>query len=159
MLNPMTDFRSREYDLLNEISQDSLITQANLASRLGIAVGSVNWYLKRLISRGYIKVSHLSRTRLRYDLTPEGMKVFTQRAMQYAKDSLRVYKNFRQKAQNIVTQLHAQGIESVYVDGNDEIMDILRLTCIEADITVDSVPRTITLKYVGQDYQIVIREQ
>ncbi|MFN2234231.1 MAG: winged helix-turn-helix transcriptional regulator, partial [Anaerolineales bacterium] len=61
------------------------MTQASLAKRLGIAVGSVNWYIKRLVRRGWVKVSHLDRTRLQYDLTAEGMSVFTERAMQYAK--------------------------------------------------------------------------
>ncbi len=89
MLKLMTEIKQQEYELLSEIAQDSMITQANLSKRLGIAVGSVNWYIKRLIKRGYLKVSHLDRTRLKYDLTPEGMSVFSERAMQYAKDSLK----------------------------------------------------------------------
>src|ERR671924_347623 len=98
MLNPMKDVKQHEYALLDEIAQDSLVTQASLSARLGIAVGSVNWYIKRLIHRGWVKVSHLDRTRLKYDLTPEGMAVFTQRALMYARDSLKVYSDFRKKA-------------------------------------------------------------
>jgi len=98
----MTEIKQHEYDLLNEIAQDSMLTQANLSDRLGIAVGSVNWYIKRLITRGWVKVSHLDRTRLKYDLTPSGMKVFTQRAMLYARDSLKVYGDYRQKAKALV---------------------------------------------------------
>jgi predicted transcriptional regulator len=48
-----------------------MVTQAGLSDRLGIAVGSVNWYIKRLVQRGWVKVSHLDRTRLNYDLTSE----------------------------------------------------------------------------------------
>ena len=136
MLNLMTDIKQQEYELLNEIAQDSLVTQASLAKRLDIAVGSVNWYIKRLVKRGYVKVSHLDRTRLQYDLTPEGMSVFTERALQYAKDSLKVYRSFRQQAQSIVSELQAQGITQVRLQGNDEMMDILRLTCIEANISL-----------------------
>ena len=155
MLNPMTDIKQQEYELLNEISQDSQVTQASLAQRLGIAVGSVNWYVKRLVSRGYVKVSHLDRTRLQYDLTPEGMSVLTQRAMLYAKESLRVYKVFRQKAKMVVSQLKAAGITHAYLDGDDEIMDILRLTCVEAGILIDESPDSIVLKHIAQNYQIV----
>ena len=50
----MTDIKQHEYALLNEIAQDSMVTQASLSNRLGIAVGSVNWYIKRLIQRGWI---------------------------------------------------------------------------------------------------------
>ena len=38
MLSLMTDIKQQEYELLNEIAQDSLVTQASLAKRLGIAV-------------------------------------------------------------------------------------------------------------------------
>jgi len=149
----MADIKRQEYELLNEIAQDSLATQASLAKRLGIAVGSVNWYVKRLVNRGYVKVSHLSRTRLQYDLTPEGMKVFTQRALQYARDSLKVYKDLRVKAKQLVSELKKKGINQVCLEGDDEPMDILRLTCIEAGIVISEAPCDVILKSNGQDYQ------
>ena len=149
----MTDMKQHEYALLNEIAQDSKVTQANLSARLGIAVGSVNWYMKRLIHRGWVKVSRLDRTRLKYDLTPEGVTVFTQRAMMYARDSLKTYTSLRGKAKSLVLDLKRQGIESVYLDGDDELMDILRLTCMESGLHVVDVPNGIILKSTGQDYQ------
>lgn len=150
----MTEIKQHEYALLNEIAQDSMVTQANLSDRLGIAVGSVNWYIKRLIHRGWVKVSHLDRTRLKYDLTPEGMKVFTQRALSYARDSLKVYGNFRQKAKALVAELQNQGVENVYLNGDDETMDILRLTCIEAGIQISNIPDELILESIGDGYQV-----
>ena len=149
----MTEIKQHEYALLNEIAQDSMVTQSNLSDRLGIAVGSVNWYIKRLIHRGWIKVSHLDRTRLKYDLTPEGLAVFTQRAVLYARDSLKVYGNLRQKAKVLVAGLHEQGVQQVYLNGDDEAMDILRLTCIEAGIQISDISGECILEAVGQGYQ------
>lgn len=150
---PMTEIKQHEYSLLNEIAQDSMVTQANLSDRLGIAVGSVNWYIKRLITRGWVKVSHLDRTRLKYDLTPEGMKVFTQRALSYARDSLKVYGNFRDKAKALVAELKQKGVREVYLNGEDEAMDILRLTCIEAGLKVSHIPDDYILEVIGQGYE------
>ena len=158
MLNLMTDIKPHEYELLNEISQDSFVTQASLAQRLGIAVGSVNWYIKRLVKRGYVKVSHLDRTRLQYDLTPEGMSVFTERALQYARDSLMVYKSFRGKAKLLVSELKQKDVNRVFLKGNDELMDILRLTCIEADIAISEVPCDVILKSSGQNYKAIFNQ-
>lgn len=156
----MTDIKQHEYDLLNEIGQDPLVTQATLSKRLGIAVGSVNWYVKRLIHRGWVKVSHLDRTRLKYDLTPEGMSVFTQRALSYARDSLKVYGDFRRKARNVVEELKQRGIVEVCFEGDDsdEALDILRLTCIEAGIRVGERPNGAVLKTDGQDYCLLLGE-
>lgn len=154
----MDDVKDHEYALLNEIAQDSLVTQANLSSQLGIAVGSVNWYIKRLIQRGWVKVSHLDRTRLKYDLTPEGMKVLTQRALLYARDSLKVYSDFRNKAKRLVAELRQQGIEQVHLQGSDPMMDILRLTCIEGGIALADTPQRVVLRASGQDFEIVDRD-
>jgi DNA-binding MarR family transcriptional regulator len=151
----MTEVKPHEYSLLNEIAQDSLVTQANLSNRLGIAVGSVNWYIKRLIHRGWIKVTHLDRTRLKYDLTPDGMAVFTQRALNYARDSLKVYGSLRERAKSLVNELKRNGIDHAFIEGNDEMMDILRLTCIEGGIQLLDSPNGVVLKMVGQDYRVV----
>ena len=155
----MPDIKQHEYDLLNEIGQDPMVTQASLSQRLGIAVGSVNWYIKRLIHRGWVKVSHLDRTRLKYDVTPDGMAVFTQRALLYARDSLKVYGDFRKKAKALVAELQQKSIRDVYLEGeDDEALDILRLTCIEAGIHLSGTPNGVILKVEGQDYRMNIKD-
>ena len=157
MLNTLVMIKSQEYELLDAIAQDALVTQASLSARLGIAVGSVNWYIKRLINCGYVRVSHLDRTRLKYHLTPEGMSILTQRTMQYVKRSLAVYNELRLKARTLLTDLSSQGITHVYLEGDDEVMDILRLTCIEAGMELDEGPGGILLQAAGQDYQVVFQ--
>lgn len=149
--------KEREYRLLEAISDDETVTQANLATHLGIAVGSVNWYIKRLISRGYLKATRMDRTRLRYNLTTEGMSAFTRNATQYMKDSLRIYKDLRQEAQKAVDEMRNQGISHVHLQGDDEIMDILKLTCIEAGIEVQTQPFQWIAVRSGRGYEL--REQ
>ncbi len=151
----MAEIKNHEYRLLDEIAQDSLVTQAALSRNLGIAVGSVNWYIKRLIQRGWIKVSHLDRTRLKYDLTSEGMRIFSQRALLYARDSLRVYGELRSKAKALVAELKDRGVGQVFLTGDDEMTDILRLTCIEEGITLSPSPNGIILKAMGRGFQAV----
>jgi DNA-binding MarR family transcriptional regulator len=149
------ELKNQEYELLSAIAEDSLVTQAGLSARFGIAVGSVNWYLKRLVSRGYVKVTHLDRTRLQYDLTPDGISVLTQRALQYMKSSLQVYTDLRTKARATVIDLHLKGIDRVYLEGSDEVMDIFKLTCIEAGIMLDVNPARWALRRQGENYQLV----
>ena len=47
---------AREIHLLDQIERDPNVTQASLATQLGVAVGTVNWHLKRLIAKGYVKI-------------------------------------------------------------------------------------------------------
>ncbi len=85
------------------------------------------------------------------------MRVFSQRALLYMRDSLKVYVSFRDKARLLVSELKQQGIVDVYLQGNDEVMDILRLTCIESGIHVVDVLDGAILKSTGQDYKLIKR--
>lgn len=146
--------KQREYRLLEVIAGDETITQAGLASQLGMAIGSVNWYIKRLVSRGYLKVTRMDRTRLRYNLTPEGMKAFQRNATQYVKDSLKVYHQLRQQSKDLITDLQAKGIESVYVDGDDPALDIFRLSCLEHSYPLNQEPKLFSVRVVNGEYQV-----
>ncbi len=54
---------------------------------------------------------------MKYQLTPEGMSILTQRTLQYLKRSLTVNKNLRQKAKAIVIDLRSQGVTHVCLEG------------------------------------------
>ena len=60
----------RDLQLLEALEQASTITQRTLATRLGIALGLTNLYLKRLIRKGYVKCVTVAPNRLVYSLTP-----------------------------------------------------------------------------------------
>jgi len=130
-----------ERRLLEAIEQNPDTTQANLAAQLGVAVGSVNWYLKRLLRKGYVKVTHLQRRKLKYFVTPQGLAVKTRLTSQYMEASLRVYHELRQKAQEIVTQVKEAGYGMLHLNGDGEAMEIFRLTCLEHGVRVSSSPK------------------
>jgi DNA-binding MarR family transcriptional regulator len=144
--------KEREYRLLEAISADESVTQAGLATHLGIAVGSVNWYIKRLIGRGYLKATRMDRTRLRYNLTGEGMSAFTRNAMQYMKGSLEVYRALRSQARSMVDDLQRRKIDEVFLIGENDIMDILKLTCLEAGIRLAEKPGKWSIRLNGRQY-------
>ena len=52
-----TNEELRELTLLEQIESDPDVNQSALATQLGVAVGTVNWHLKRLIAKGAVKVS------------------------------------------------------------------------------------------------------
>jgi DNA-binding MarR family transcriptional regulator len=145
-LHPESD---RERFLLEEIEQDPDITQANLAAQLGVAVGTVNWHLKRLISKGYIKVKRAQRRKLRYIITPEGLAFRAMLTVNYIETSLRLYRNTRLRVRELVAQLRQAGFDQVFIEthsdpaqvsgtdgGMADIADICRLTCLEQGVQV-----------------------
>jgi DNA-binding MarR family transcriptional regulator len=132
----MDDTIAAEYarDLLEAIEQDPDVTQASLATRLGVAVGTVNWHLKRLVAKGYVKVKRAERKKLRYIITPEGIALRAKLTVAYVENSMKLYREVRQQAREAIKQVRAAGYERVAIEGNGDIADVIRLTCLEMNI-------------------------
>jgi len=120
--------------LLEAIEENPDTTQAGLAAQLGVAVGSINWYLKRLVRKGYVKVTHLQRRKLKYFVTPQGLAVKARLTSQYMETSLRVYRELRRAAYDTLTRIRAAGHDTVILEGDGEAIEIFRLTCLEQGV-------------------------
>jgi DNA-binding MarR family transcriptional regulator len=125
-----------ELRILQEIERNPDTTQASLAAQLGVAVGSINWYVKRLVNKGYIKVTHLQRRKLHYFLTPSGLALKVKLTRGYMDVSLRTYRELRRAAQQALSEVRRDGYAQVRIEGDDEAAEILRLTCLEQGIQV-----------------------
>lgn len=147
-----------EHDLhiLEEIERNPETTQATLAAQLGVAVGSVNWYVKRLINKGYVKVTHLQRRKLHYFLTPSGLALKVKLTRSYMDVSLRTYRELRQAAQKALEDVRRSGYASVCVEGDDEAAEILRLTCLEYGVKLEKKSERIPiLRGEGKEFAAV----
>jgi DNA-binding MarR family transcriptional regulator len=131
------DSRSeRELHILEYLEHNPDTTQADLATLLGVAVGSVNWYLKRLINKGYVKVRQMQRRRLRYLVTPQGLAEKARLTQAYMQASLRLYREVRGQARSLLTQVMESGYHMVRIEGDGDLADICRLTCLEQKVRV-----------------------
>ena len=127
-----------ELRILEQIERDPEATQADLASRMGVAVGTVNWYVKRLVKKGHIKVTRLQRRRLRYLITPEGISEKTRLAMEYVQISMGMSRATRQQARDLLSRAREAGFQSVTVLGQGDLVDVCRLTCLEQSVQITS---------------------
>ena len=125
-----------ELNLLEQIEDDPDVSQATLASQLGVAVGTVNWYLKRLIAKGYVKVKRAQRRKLRYIITPEGIAFRARLTINYIETSMKLYRRTRQHVRELLGEVKLAGYTRVHIAGEGDIADICRLTCLEQGISV-----------------------
>lgn len=122
--------------ILEQVEAEPEVTQAALAARLGVAVGSVNWYLKRLVAKGFVKVTHLQRRRLRYLITPQGITEKARLTLSFMEVSLQVYRRLRQQSRKLLSEVREQGYRHVRVQGDGDVAEIVRLTCLELETGV-----------------------
>ncbi|HUE99451.1 MAG TPA: winged helix-turn-helix domain-containing protein [Anaerolineales bacterium] len=131
-----TNEELRELTLLENIENDPDVNQSTLATQLGVAVGTVNWHLKRLIAKGAVKVKRAERKKLRYIITPEGISLRARLAVDYVERSFSIYRKTRQRVKEHIARIKQAGFNRVRILGRGDIVDICRLTCIEQGIAV-----------------------
>lgn len=153
MIEPQVD-PDRELSLLEYIERDPDITQASLAAQLGVAVGTVNWHLKRLVAKGYVKVKRAQRRKLRYIITPEGIAFRARLTVNYIETSMRLYRKTRQRVRELLHEVKVAGFDRVQVDGEGDIADICRLTCLEQGIAIVASNEAPTLEVRGMKVQL-----
>jgi DNA-binding MarR family transcriptional regulator len=122
--------------ILEEIERDPDVSQATLAEQLDVAVGTVNWLLKRFIEKGYVKVKRLQRRKLRYIITPEGLAFRARLTINYIDTSLRLYRRVREQVAEELSLLQQNGYTQVTIHGDGDIAEICRLSCLEKGISV-----------------------
>jgi len=149
---------ARELSLLENIERNPDVTQLSLASQLGVAVGTVNWHIKRLIDKGYVKVKRAERRKLRYIITPEGIAKRTRLTVDYVEQQFLLYRNTRQRVKEHLDKIRQAGYESVRILGEGDVADVCRLTCLEQGMIVTTDADASALEVTGFKVLLHLKE-
>ena len=123
----------RDLKLLEEVAKDSRITQRGLATKLGIALGLTNIYLKRLVRKGYIKCVNVQSNRITYLITPRGIAEKARLTYEFMDYSLHLYGEVRQHLRSALAQC-AEAHKRVAIYGRGEAAELAYLSLREAGL-------------------------
>lgn len=128
----------RELALLEALAQNPEAKQADLATRLGVAVGTVNWLVRRLASKGFLKVKRIGRWQWSYLVTPQGFARKAHLTREYVHLSMELYRATREQARRALQEVRAAEYTAIRLDGDprDDLVDVCRLTCLEEGVQV-----------------------
>ena len=124
IMNNKEGFDEISLRLLDELSREDTLSQRALADRLGIALGLVNAYIKRLCKKGYIKVKFLPRNRIKYILTPRGFSEKSKLAYRFMHYSILYFKDVRQRIESLYARMVQEGVRSVLLWGDGELAEL-----------------------------------
>ena len=100
----MPDQQSK-YQLLKSLEQDANLTQRQLSEELGISLGKVNYCLKSLIQKGFVKINNFknSNHKLQYSylLTPTGIEEKTKLTIEFLKVKTEEYEALKEEVERI----------------------------------------------------------
>lgn len=120
-----------ELALMREIAREPVQTQRGLSRGTGMSLGMTNLLLKRLARRGLIKVRQLDWKRTQYLLTPKGALEKTRKTYDYARYTVRLFRQIQENLSTAVRREHEDGRRTFWIVAQDEFEGVLRETVAE----------------------------
>ncbi|MFC1859784.1 winged helix-turn-helix transcriptional regulator [Thermodesulfobacteriota bacterium] len=129
----------RTLKLLEEIDNDHVPSQRDLARSLNISLGLVNSFIKRLAHKGYFKVTTIPKNRVKYILTPKGAAEKTRLTYEYIQYSYEFYRSSRRRLRDLFKKLEEKKIRRIAFFGATDLAEIAYLSLQETTIELVAV--------------------
>lgn len=104
--------------VLREIEGNPEITQRELALQLGVSLGKVNYCLKALIDKGWIKARNFKNSNNKaayaYLLTPSGMEQKAKITVRFLKQRIREYEQIKQEIEELEAEVNGEASNREY---------------------------------------------
>lgn len=117
----------RELRLLAEVEDNPEVTQRQLSTRLGIALGLTNVLLRNLAQKGYLRASQAGWKRWIYALTPDGFSHKLRLTLGYISRVLDHYQTVRQTLRDQIEPLAMNEETRVAMFGTGEFAELIYL--------------------------------
>ena len=113
--------------LMGEIDRSGSLSQRELSRRLNISLGLVNTFIKRLVNKGYFKVTTMPKKRVKYFLTPAGLARKSRLTVEYLKYSIDSYKDIKKLLLKKYREMENNNMKSILFYGSGEVAELAYL--------------------------------
>jgi len=139
----------RTLKLLEAVDSREPPTQRELARDLDISLGLVNAFIKRLAKKGYFKITHIPKKRVKYLLTPQGALEKSRLTYAYIRYSVGFYREIREMLVTLFGRLENEGVRRITLYGCGEVAELAHLFLQNTTIRLTGV---FDDKYEGQKF-------
>ena len=98
--------KNEELDILNKIHREPSLTQRELSKKLGFSLGKLNYCLKKLHSKGLIKIKNFKKNKKKlnyfYLLTPKGISKKTKLTISFLKNKMKEYDELLEEKNKLI---------------------------------------------------------
>jgi len=105
--------KQNQFQILKSLEQDSHSTQRQLSNNLGVSLGKVNYCIKSLIEKGFIKVNNFrnNKNKIQYSylLTPKGVEEKAKLTLDFIRIKTQEYDVLKQEIESLKQE--AKGID------------------------------------------------
>jgi len=123
----MDKINTKELKVIETVLRNSETSQRDISSETGLSLGLTNIMINRLIKKGYLKAKKLNPRKVRYMVTPKGLREKTKKSYRFMKRSFEVMSGLRGMIMDYAEENYKQGIRDFVIKGNGELSEITEL--------------------------------
>ena len=105
--------KQNKFQILKYLERDLHPTQRQLSNDLGVSLGKVNYCLKSLIEKGFIKVNNFrnsnNKTQYSYLLTPKGIEEKAKLTLDFIRIKTQEYDRLKQEVEGLKQEAKSMG--------------------------------------------------
>ena len=115
------------YKLLRVLSEENGLTQRDMARRMGISLGKVNYCLSELARKGLIKVHRFKSAKNKipytYLLTPRGMEEKARLTVSFLRRKISEYEQIKRQIAELAREVNKEELVDVHAQETLDLLD------------------------------------
>ncbi len=156
---PVEPLNEREFELINIVGAKLGSNQRDLSRQMDLSLGMVNMTLRRLISKGYIRINQLNKKKVEYILTPKGFSEKMRKSVQYTIKTICSIGLIKKRLTTVLKGLVEQGERTFTIVGESDFAVLVEIVL--KDLSKDQfvIKHTNDLPHQDEDgYLLICKE-
>ena len=117
------------YRLLKILAEEPKLGQREMAKKMGISLGKVNFCVTELAAKGWIKITRLKSARKKipyiYMLTPKGLEEKGKLTVRFLKRKLAEYEEIKKQILELHNEVQQESLDNPKGELNDAVKSII----------------------------------
>lgn len=117
----------KEFEIINIIADGFRSNQRELSTHIGLSLGMTNLLLKRLATKGLLRIKQLDAKKFQYLLTPQGLSEKAKKSFHYTRKTLQSFGIIKEEIKRLLKANLTPEIKQFYVVGEGDLADLVSM--------------------------------
>lgn len=129
-----TPLNEHEFELVNIVGAQLAANQRELSRQMNLSLGMTNMLLRRLVTKGYIRIRQLNQKKTEYLLTPKGFSEKMRKSIKYTVKTITSISLIKKCFKELLSGHYAQGERVFYVLGESDFAFLVEVALKDLNI-------------------------
>ncbi len=131
---PTDNLNEREFELINIVGAYLGANQRDLSQHMDMSLGMTNMIIRRLVSKGYIRIRQLNKRKVEYILTPKGFTEKIRKSIKYTLKTISSIGLIKSRTETVILSLYRSGERNFYILGSSDLVTLVEIVFKEAHL-------------------------